>query len=250
MILDSRNHNVNINWKELFKHAEWVRTTANPGVGFDRAETNAKYLVVTMTMWEIENLSADDQQRLYSNAFDVSESSSGVPDGELEAELNRDKSHFALLQNATSNPAGITVDSRHHEQVAEARKRARHNVSLGGFLKLVEGEFGRFNSLVWANEPTKFQLSVADPLCWWRERGSIMFPLLALAARRVFGIMPTSVDAERLCSAGALTFSDLRGKLASSKAAMLIFLSFAFRNGVHMPAGWSLPKHGASNAAK
>jgi hypothetical protein len=69
----------------------------------------------------------------------------------------------------------------------------------------------------------------------------VMYPLLSLVARRVFGIMPTSVDAERLCSAGALTFSDLRGKLSSSKAAMLIFLSFALRAGVHMPAGWSLP---------
>jgi len=86
-----------------------------------------------------------------------------------------------------------------------------------------------FLALDWQMEPRDKLVSRANPLDWWRLVGAAKFPLLSCVVKRLFGILPSSADAERMASTAGSTVNEERASLSPEKAAKLIFLAHSIK---------------------
>ena len=82
---------------------------------------------------------------------------------------------------------------------------------------LLENDILRYKSL-------PRQDLTGNPLSWWKSHRAAM-PYLAIVAAKYLGAPASSVDSERLFSAGGQIISKLRTRITPDNAEMLIFLA-------------------------
>jgi hypothetical protein len=80
-------------------------------------------------------------------------------------------------------------------------------------------DLGSFSDLI---GPQWQQELDADPLEWWRRRGPMLYPTVALVVLRVFAVSGTSVQDERNASAGGRVMDERRIHVRPGKGEKLI----------------------------
>ena len=121
---------------------------------------------------------------------------------------------------SSSKRRGDTLD----EMCSSARKR-RDNVTIER-VKAITAEQARvFIAMDWQSQPAHMTEMSANPLLWWKEVGERHFPCLAVIAKRLFAVLPSSAEAERFASTAGDTTNSDRCALNPAKEAKLVFLA-------------------------
>jgi hypothetical protein len=91
-------------------------------------------------------------------------------------------------------------------------------------LPRIKAEVGDFLKHGWAasDEDQTLQELDADPLEWWRRRGRMLYPTVALVVLRVIAVSGTSVQDERTASAGRRAMDKRSINLKPGKGEKLI----------------------------
>ena len=180
---------------------------------------------------EEERMCLRSSQRFDREDFDLMFSQS------QEEDVFYDRSNFPGF----NNPENVRINQKNHSDIKDllfgmppADSTPTHSGSATGNddengagspaeaelarqIALLESDIQRYKSL-------PRQDLTGNPLSWWKSHRAAM-PYLAIVAAKYLGAPASSVDSERLFSAGGQIISKLRTRITPDNAEMLIFLA-------------------------
>ena len=178
-----------------------------------------------------ERMSLRSSQRFDREDFDLMFSQS------QEEDVFYDRSNFTGF----NNPENVRLNQKNHSDIKDllfgmppADSTPTHSggatgnddengagspaeAELARQIALLESDIQRYKSL-------PRQDLTGNPLSWWKFHRAAM-PYLAIVAAKYLGAPASSVDSERLFSAGGQIISKLRTRITPDNAEMLIFLA-------------------------
>ena len=145
-------------------------------------------LLHTLSVWVVRKMTPSEQHKLLPKALPNPEDSDDddADDDDDGSELGGGA--FGTLQAMLSK-----------------NKRRAGTVSDLALFNHTKKEVSEFMMQDWKTVPTEQLAESANPCEWWRLYGEQRFPVLALVAKRLFGILPSSAEAERFASTAGNT---------------------------------------------
>jgi len=216
MLLDPRTHG-EVDCFKLFEMEPW-RAMLPPSSNISVPPVNefAYRLLHSLAMWHVLQLPEDKRREvLPANLLDN-------PLAEDDAAEPEVKDSGAAA--ASSAPGKRRLDVLQEMLSGDSRKR-RSNVTTEIIRAKAGNDARAFIALDWRTQPSHLTDSSANPLLWWKEVGERTFPCLAVTAKRLFAVLPSSAEAERFASTAGDTTNSDRCALNPAKAAKLVFLA-------------------------
>jgi len=175
-------------------------------------------LLYTMVVWHVMQCPVEEQHSLLStNRLDD-------PFSVTENESSSAESEGAAVDGAA--PVGLKRLSTLSTMLSSASKR-RGSVSDEEVRRVAKDEVTRFLAVQWANEPVDTTTLACNSMLWWSRVGEKAFPCVAVTAKRILAVLPSSAESERFASTAGDTLNSKRCLLNPAKAAKLVYLAHA-----------------------